>query len=162
MTYDPGMDKAPERWSAPEIDPDFRDAIVPAPSIENVDNPVGEVHYPDAEEMHRETLDAIGKQSAAARAGLELGMMVGWQILRLDVGAAPIPQSQHIRLRVQKIIMNPVTAGVITIQIGTVGYPFNLGAANVTAVDFPLVIERGSDMQALGVDGRVYILGIPE
>lgn len=88
--------------------------------------------------------------------------MVGSEIIRLDAAAAPVPQSQHIRFRVRGVIVNPVTAGTLTLQVGTAQYPFDGAARFLAFVPFPLVIERGSDMSCAGADGRIYLIGDPE
>ena len=163
MTYDPGLDPAPERWTSPEIDPTFPAVHPPAPEAENVDNPIGEVtHFVGAGEMHEQTIAALSKSNDALVRLILQEMMAGWQIIRLDAGANPVPQSQHVRFRVQRIIVNPVTAGVLTLTLGTVTYPFDGAARALTDVPFPLVIERATDMSCVGADGRMYLLGIPE
>lgn len=87
---------------------------------------------------------------------------VGAEIIRLDVGAAPAPLSQYPKLRVQTVIVNLVTAAQVTLTIGTAQYPFDGAARAITPIPFPLVIERGTNMQAVGTDGRIYLIGIPE
>ena len=84
------------------------------------------------------------------------------EIIRLEAAAAPVVQSQHVRLRVRGIIVNPITAGALTLTIGTAQYPFDGGAREIEWVPFPLVIERGSDMSCVGADGRIYLIGDPE
>ena len=86
----------------------------------------------------------------------------GTEIIRLDVGAAPIPQSQHVRYRVTQIIFNALTAQTMTLTIGTSQYPIDVAARGTVSIVFPLVIERGSDMSCIGIDGRVYMIGLPE
>lgn len=163
MTYDPGLDPAPERWTSPEIDPTFPAVQPPAPGIENVENPEGEVsHFVGAGEMHAETINEIAKGNAALARLILQQMMAGWQIIRLDAGAAPVAQSQHVKFRVQRIIVNAITAGTLTLTLGTVTYPFEGSARGMTDFPFPLVIERATDMTCVGVDGRIWLLGIPE
>jgi hypothetical protein len=101
------------------------------------------------------TRDA-GKGILAALLGVEN------EIVRLDASAAPVAQSQHIRLRVLTVIVNPVTAGTLTLVIGTAQYPFDGAARALQPFPFPLVIERGSDMSCVGADGRIYLIGAPE
>lgn len=163
MSFDPGMDIPPERWTSPEIDPTFPAVQQPAPDAENVENPTGEVtHFAGAGDMHAETIEAIAKGNAAIARLILQQMMAGWQIIRLDAGANPIPQSQHVRFRVQRVIVNPITAGTLTLTLGTVTYPFEGAARLGYDVPFPLVIERATDMSCVGVDGRLWLLGIPE
>lgn len=155
MTFDPGMDRPPDQWESPEYDPGFAVVDPPLVPAENVENPIGEVRFADADEMHREMIDAIG---AAARRGIEQGMWAGSEIIELLPG---ITQSQHIRFRVQKILLNRVTAGDAVFTVGTRSYTFSVGAAAPTGFDFPILIERGVDMTYTG-DGRMYLLGWPE
>lgn len=163
MTFDPGMDEPPERWTSPEIDPTFPAVQQPPAAPENVENPEGEVtHFVGAGEMHAETIDTIRRTNAAVARLIEQDGMVGWEIVRLDAGAAPVSISQRIRFRVQRVIVNPVTAGQLVLTLGTVGYPFDGAARSLTDIPFPLVIERGIDMSCVGADGRLYLIGIPE
>jgi hypothetical protein len=112
--------------------------------------------------MHAESIKAVAATNAALARLVLQQMMAGWEIVRLDAGAAPVPQSQHIKFRVQYVIVNPVTAGTLTLTLGTVGYPFDGQARGLQVVPFPLVIERATDMTCVGADGRIYLVGIPE
>lgn len=106
-----------------------------------------------------------GVIAATQRAGtdsVESMRMVGAEIIRLDAAAAPVPLSQYPKLRVQYVVLNVITAGAISLQIGTVLYPFNLAANGVQVVPFPLLIERGTNMSAVSADGRIYLVGFPE
>lgn len=111
-------------------------------------------------------IDPLAPLTAAlktsSKAALEYAAMVGTEIIRLDAAAAPVTLSQHPRLRLRGIIVNPVTAGVLTLTLGTATYPFASPANGLTFVPFPLVIERGTDMSCVGADGRLYLLGDPE
>lgn len=102
--------------------------------------------------------------NAASKAQLAWDAMVNAEIIRLDAAliAVGVPQSQHIRLRLRGIIVNPVTAGVLTLQIGTAQYPFDGAVRLLQYVPFPLLIERGADMSCVGADGRIYLIGDPE
>lgn len=132
------------------------------PAITDVRDPVGDIPLGSADAQHREILDALNSNAAATAAILsELGMD-GFQIIRLDAGAAPVPLSQHIRMRVLYVIVNPVTAGTLTLTLGTGTYPFDGAARSLTYIPFPIVIERGTDMSCVGTDGRIYLIGQPE
>lgn len=120
-------------------------------------DPTGEVFFPDAVKQHDEMLSAL---DAGSRRIVEALTGVGAEIVRLDASATPVPQSQHIRFRVQYLIISRATVGDMTLQIGTGTYPFTVGATP-ERVDFPIVIERGVDMSAIG-DGRLYLVGFPE
>lgn len=86
----------------------------------------------------------------------------GAAIIRLDAAAAPIPQSQYPKLRVRYLILN-ANAIDISLQIGTVLYPFTfVSGTGIETVPFPLVIERGTNMAAVGANGRIYVIGDPE
>lgn len=84
------------------------------------------------------------------------------EIIKLDAAASPVIQSQHIRFRLRGVIVNPITAGVLTLTIGTATYPFDGAARALTFLPFPLLIERGTDMSCVGTDGRIYLIGDPE
>ncbi len=99
---------------------------------------------------------------AGDRAALDYAAMVNTQIIRLDAAAAPLTLSQHPKLRLRGVIVNPVTAGVLTLTLGTATYPFASPANGLTYIPFPLVIERGTDMSCVGADGRIYLIGDPE
>jgi hypothetical protein len=110
--------------------------------------------------------DPLGPLTAAIKEGdkalLRWLAMVGSEIIRLDAAATPTIQSQHIRFRLRGVIVNPVTAGTLTLQIGTATYPFDGAARSLQFIPFPLLIERGSDMSCAGADGRIYLIGDPE
>lgn len=89
-------------------------------------------------------------------------MFVGCEIIRLDVSAAPLPTNQYPKLRAYYIIVNTVTAGTITLTVGTAQYPITLGASALAVLPFPLLIERGMSLGAVGNDGRIFLIGKPE
>jgi hypothetical protein len=117
-------------------------------------DPVGEVEleYPDP------FGDAMKPSEAVLREIRDMLGAVGFEIIRLDAGA--VTQSQHIRFRVYYLIVSEIAATAVSLNIGTVVYPFFAPAAPVR-VDFPIVIERGIDMSWTG-EGRVYLVGKPE
>lgn len=158
MTHDPGMDRAPDRWASPEYDPGFPEVGDPNAAPENVTDPNGPVHFADAGEMQRETMDAIRATNGALARIIGILSGHGYEIITLNAGA--VAASQRIRFRVQYIIISRATAGDAVLTIGTGTYTFTVAAVPST-VDFPLVIERGVDMLMTG-DGRMYLVGIPE
>jgi hypothetical protein len=107
--------------------------------------------------------DATSKGSAAIVAWMR---MENCELIRVDANAAPsiFPQvqSQHVRFRVRAIIVNAITAGTLTLQVGTAQYPFEATARGLDVIPFPLVIERGSDVSCVGADGRIWLIGDPE
>lgn len=132
------------------------------PETIDTDNPVGDIILGDADSQHKELVALLSNAAEQTDAILDELGMVGFQIIRLDAGAAPVPLSQHVRMRVRKVIVNPVTAGTLTLTIGTGTFPFDGAARGLIAVPFPLVIERGSDMSCVGTDGRIYLVGSVE
>lgn len=158
MTFDPGMDRPPDRWTSPEAAVTFPEVPEHHPAPEDVDNPIGEVHFADAGEMHRESIQALRATNAALARVVDMLMGAGQEIIRIDAGTAA--QSQRIRFRVQYLIVNRATAGTGTLGIGTASYPF-VTDATPRRVDFPIVIDRGIDMTWTG-DGLVYLVGWPE
>lgn len=108
-------------------------------------------------------IDPLKPLTDAAKAGFEA--LISWlrmencEIVRLDAGAAPAPQSQHVRFRVRYVIVSAITAGTMTLTVGTASYPFEGQARGNDAIPFPLVIERGSDMSCVGTDGRIFLVG---
>lgn len=104
----------------------------------------------------------IAATQKAATDSVATMRMVGAEIIRLDAAAAPVPLSQYPKLRVQFVVLNVITAGAISLQVGTVLYPFNLAANAAIIVPFPLLIERGTNMAAVAADGRIYLVGYPE
>jgi hypothetical protein len=118
-------------------------------------SPTGSVTLIDADAQHREVRELLAE--LVRQAG-----MIGLETMRLDAAAAPVPQSQHVRFRVYRVIVNPVTAGTLTLTIGTATYPFDGSARSLQDVPFPIVIERGSDISCVGADGRIFLIGKPE
>jgi len=155
--YDPGMDRPPDRWVSPEYDPGFPEIGGEVPPPEDVENPVGDVIFADANEQHRESIAAIGKIDASMRRLIEAVTDVGKETIRIAAGAT---MSQRIRFRLRYLIISRATQGVATFTVGTGSYDFDAPAAPVR-VDLPLVIERGTDLGFTG-DGRVYLVGDPE
>lgn len=153
MTFDPGMDRSPDAWQSPEIDPDFRDAIPQAITPDNDSDPYGEVQFADAGQMHRESLDAIAKLDAGIARLIETIMNVRRMILRIDAGQT---LSRSARLRVQWIIISRATPGDAVLGVGTETFAFTVAAAPVR-IDFPLVIGEGVDLAYTG-DGRIYLV----
>lgn len=124
--------------------------------IENVENPVTEVtHFPGADEMHRELLRNLDSNF---RRLIQSQNDIGKETIRLDAGA--VAASQHIRFRVRWIIISRATVGDATLLVGTGSYVWTVGAVPVR-IDFPILIDRGVDMQFVG-DGRIYLIGDPE
>lgn len=157
MTYDPGMDRPSDRWVSPEYDPGFPEVGGRVPPPEDPENPGGPVIFADADEMHRESIEAIGKVDASMRRLIEVLTDVGKETIRIAAGAT---MSQRIRFRLRYLIISRATQGVATLTIGTGSYDFDSPAAPVR-VDLPLVIERGVDVGFTG-DGRIYLVGDPE
>lgn len=156
---DPGMDQSPDVWQSPEIDPNWPAVPHEPPAPEDVRDPVGEVtHFASAGDMHAESIAAIARSNAALARLVLILTGAGLQIVTLQPGA--VAASQHIRFRLQYIIVSRATAGDAVLTLGTVGYTFTVGAVPAT-IDFPLVIERGTDMLYTG-DGRMYLVGWPE
>jgi hypothetical protein len=155
---DPGMDPPPGQWATPEYDPGFPEVAPVVPAPENTDDPDGPVHFADAGEMQRETMDAIRATNAALARIIGVLSGHGFEIVTLNAGA--VAASQRIRFRVQYLVISRATAGDAVLTIGTGAYTFTVAAVPVR-VDFPLVIERGVDMLFTG-DGRMYLVGIPE
>lgn len=84
------------------------------------------------------------------------------QIIRLEAAASPVSQSQWPKLRVRYLILN-ANAIDISLRIGTILYPFTfVSGTGIEVVPFPIVIERGVDMAAVGANGRIYVVGDPE
>lgn len=111
-----------------------------------------EIEYPDP------FGDAIKPVETVLREIRDLLGGVGFEMMRLDGGA--VTQSQHIRFRVYYVILSEIAAAGVTLNVGTVAYPFFAPAAPVR-VDFPIVIERGIDISYTGA-GRAYLVGKPE
>ena len=133
------------------------------PPIENGENPVGTVdEFLDAAKMQRDLLDHI---DAGSRRIYEAITHQGEAVIRLDGSAGAVNPGQvgisHLRFRVRAIVFTRLTAGVTNLIIGSARYPFNLPGVPTTVDTFPLVIERGSDVQIDG-DGFAYLIGIPE
>jgi hypothetical protein len=78
-------------------------------------------------------------------------------IIRIDAGQRT---SLAPRLRVAYLIVSRATAGDGILTVGTASYTFTMLAAPVR-IDFPLVIERGTDIAFAG-DGRIYLVGTTE
>lgn len=157
MTYDPGMDPPPALWQSPEYDPGFPE-VEPVPVVpDDNENPGGPVEFIDGAAQHRETLDAIRKQSGALARIISILSSAGMEIVTLQPAAVA---SQRIRFRVQYIIISRATAGAAVLGIGSGTFNFT-SDATPRRVDFPLVIERGVDMLYTG-DGVMYLVGWPE
>lgn len=157
MTYDPGMDRPPDQWQSPVYDPGFPQVGDPVEPPENVENPIGEVRFADADEMHRESIGEVRRTNAALARILAALTDVGKETIRIAAGER---MSQRIRFRLRYLIISRATAGVATLGVGTASYDFDVTGTPVR-VDFPLVIERGSDVTFTG-DGRIYLIGDPE
>jgi hypothetical protein len=122
-------------------------------------NPVGEVlEFIDAAKMQAELLSHIDAGSARI---IKAFCFDGCTIIQLTGGAgilnAAFAGPSHLRLRVRRLIMSRTTAGIGALIVGSEQYPFDLPASTPVEIDFPLVIERGSDLSFTG-DGRCYIL----
>lgn len=120
---------------------------------------VGSVAIDDGIDPLAPLTQEVRKGLAALLAAMQL---IGDEIIRLDVAAAPVIQSQHPKMRVFYVIVNPTTAGTIIVRIGESQYPFTLTAQALAVIPFPLLIERGVNIQATGTDGIVYLIGAPE
>lgn len=109
-------------------------------------------------------LTTATKDAAGAIAQVEDAIRnVGSEIIRLDAQVAPSTfQSQHLKLRVRAVVINVLTAGVCSLNVATVSYPFSLPANGIVQLIFPLVIERGMDLSFTAADGRIYLIGDPE
>lgn len=113
-----------------------------------------------------EPFDALerlaGNALDVAKAQLADMLMSDYEIIEFPtVGAAALPQSQHIRFRCRNVIVSCDTACVATLLIGTRSLRLFCGANSTTAVPFPLVVERGVDM-AFTVSagtGVAYLIG---
>lgn len=121
--------------------------------------PGGIATFVDAEVQHQEVLKAL---EAGPRAIVDSLRRHGWEIMRLDAAAASVSQSQHAKLRVELLIINPITAGTLTLKVGEASYDFDGAARSLSPIPFPLVIERGVNLSCNGADGRIYMIGKPE
>lgn len=157
MTFDPGMDRSPDPWASPEIDPSFPEIGELPTAPESSDNPVGDVRFADAGEMHSETITEIRKQSSALARLVKVLTDVGKMTIRIDAAAT---KSFSARLRIRWLVISRATAGTATFIVGTESFPFTVGAVPVR-VDLPLVVENGTDLSFTG-DGTVYVIADPE
>lgn len=96
--------------------------------------------------------------------------MNGWQIFGpfSTIGPAVSSgiQSQHIRLRLRYVLITSDTNGLtVQLRIGETVYEFIAILGVNPPILFPLVIERGVNVEFRAVGGagiRCYLIGLPE